>query len=215
MTMNKSIFLPVFKITAILFVISALAFAVMGDWLESIFDAENCVRIFRENKIMGGFLAVGLFIADLFLPLPATGIMAALGKVYGVVMGTVLTTLGILATGIIGYLISRFFGKKFPNLLGDVEQAKAMQRVFEKHGPALIILSRFTPILPEIVIILAGLNWLSWRRFIIPLTLSGIFVGLCFSLLGQIIESIWLGMILASVIPLFLWQMIKHFLRET
>src|SRR3990172_232903 len=56
-------------------------------------------------------IGIGLLIADLALPVPATAVMAALGIVYGPVLGGLVATLGSVASGLIGYALSRHFGR--------------------------------------------------------------------------------------------------------
>lgn len=55
-------------------------------------------------------MAVGLLIVDLLLQVPATGIMAALGSVYGPLTVAVVGVIGSGMAGFLGYSLARFGG---------------------------------------------------------------------------------------------------------
>ncbi|MEA3367453.1 MAG: hypothetical protein U9R68_04995, partial [Planctomycetota bacterium] len=76
----------------------------------------------RRRRTGGGFacavtrpgawaVAIGLLVADLFLPVPATGVMAALGSVYGPVLGALVGAVGSAMAGLLGYGLARVGGQ--------------------------------------------------------------------------------------------------------
>ncbi len=76
-------FLKVLAIAVVLAGVFALAFALWGDTFERLFSQEACRRWFEEIRPFAWAVAIGLLVADIVLPIPATGVMAAVGSVYG------------------------------------------------------------------------------------------------------------------------------------
>src|SRR4030067_3523294 len=61
----------------------ALSFAIWGERLEGLFSPSACVRWFAASRDWAWAVAIALLISDLLLPIPATGVMAAVGVAYG------------------------------------------------------------------------------------------------------------------------------------
>ena len=63
-----------------------LTFAWWGDSLERLFRHDAFAAELVTMKSAGWLLGVGLLVSDILLPVPATGIMAALGAVCGLLL---------------------------------------------------------------------------------------------------------------------------------
>ncbi len=101
-------FLKVLAIAVVLAGLFALAFALWGDTFERLFSQEACRRWFEEIRPFAWAVAIGLLVADIVLPIPATGVMAAVGSVYGPVLGAVVGAVGSASAGVVGYAVARF-----------------------------------------------------------------------------------------------------------
>lgn len=96
-------FLKVLAIAVVLAGLFALAFALWGDTFERLFSQQACRRWFEEIRPFAWAVAIGLLVADIVLPIPATGVMAAVGSVYGPVLGAVVGAVGSASAGVVGY----------------------------------------------------------------------------------------------------------------
>lgn len=171
---------------AVLFLV---AFMIWGEPLERIFGQQACVEWFAEVRPYAWALGIGLLIADLLLPIPATGIMAALGSVYGFLFGGGISVVGSAAAGFIGYLVARYAGKGAIRLLASEDEILRFQAFFERWGGVAIIVSRAMPIMPEVMAILAGTARMGMTKFLTALLLGTVPTCLLFSYMGHAARS--------------------------
>ena len=65
-----------------------------GDLLKHMFAGDGAVRWLSEHGAFAWLAAIGLLIADLAMPIPTTAVIAALGMVYGPVVGGIVGAVG-------------------------------------------------------------------------------------------------------------------------
>jgi uncharacterized membrane protein YdjX (TVP38/TMEM64 family) len=185
--------LNVFAKTSVLAVALGLiflaAFALWGEDLDRILNHRACVEWFTRVKPYAWALGIGLLVSDLFLPIPATGVMAALGSVYGFVLGGFIAAVGSAGAGLIGYFMARYAGRRAIHLLASEEEIRRSQAFFDRWGGFAVILSRALPILPEVMAILAGVSRMRLSRFLSALLLGTIPTCLLFSYVGHAARS--------------------------
>jgi uncharacterized membrane protein YdjX (TVP38/TMEM64 family) len=210
----------ILKILFFMLVLAALfllEFQLIGQDFELLFSQQRCIEWFSRIKPYGWAIGIGLLMGDLVLPVPATGIMAALGNVYGVIAGTLFGVIGSAGAGFIGYGVGRFLGRKGSRFLASEEDLDRFQRLFDKWGGIAIIISRIMPVLPEVLTILAGIARMHPVRFTVSLLLGTFFTSLLFSWIGYASRSLpGYGMLAAVLIPLLIWPVFLKFvhLRE-
>lgn len=165
-----------FKVLVIVLLLAALfmaGFELWGEQFEGLFNQEECVRWFAQSRPYAWALGIGFLVADILLPVPATGIMAALGSVYGFLAGGALIgVVGSAGAGIIGYAITRFLGKRATRFIASEEEIERFQVFFDRWGGTAIIISRIMPILPEVMAILAGFAKMNTKKFLFALLLG-------------------------------------------
>ena len=194
----------------ILFLIFALFFIltyfVIGDRIEILFTPEKCIGWFSSAKSYAWMAGILLLISDILLPVPATGIMAALGAVYGLWQGAVINLIGSTGAGIIGYAAARYIGKRGSHFIASEEEIKKFSLFFDQWGPYAIIISRVMPILPEVIAILAGLSRMKFIRFLAALLGGTIPVSFLFSWMGTYSGfAPGTGIIVAIILPALVW----------
>jgi len=200
------LFVRVFLIAIALAAVFAATFALWGDWFERVFSRFECVAWFSEIRPVAWLAAVGLLIADLLLPVPATGVMAALGAVYGVWLGAAVGAAGSALAGLLGYGLARLAGRRGIRLIASEAEIERFRAVFDRWGGAGVIVSRVLPILPEVMCVLAGLAPMRFGRFVVALLLGTVPVSVLFAWLGAAsAEQPCYGLAAAVVIPLVLW----------
>ena len=84
-------------------------------------EANDAVLTLRKYESWAWALGIALIWADLLLPVPQTAVIAALGIIYGTLLGGLLGSLGLITSGLLGYglmftsarhLVQRFTGPK-------------------------------------------------------------------------------------------------------
>lgn len=163
-----------------------IPFFLMGEGFEERFSVEGArLWLVGYGRSWGWLAALGLLIADLVLPVPATGVMSALGYVYGTLLGGLTGAAGSFVSGVVAYELCRCGGQGAADrLLGPKDQARA-ERVFAGGmGGWMVALSRWMPLLPELTACMAGLTRMPRRRFLPALACGCLPMGLVFAAIG-------------------------------
>lgn len=159
-------------------------------------------------------LGIGLFLADVVLPVPGTVVMSALGFMYGPVYGGLLACVGSMASGMVAYGLCRLIGERFARrLLGDLDFEKG-KLLFARGGGWMVALSRALPILPEAVACTAGLVRMPFGRFVVSLGCGSVPMGFLFGWIGAAGREApgWaLGFSLG--VPVLLWLVARRFFQ--
>nr|WP_319577875.1 VTT domain-containing protein [uncultured Desulfobacter sp.] len=195
--------LLIFSFFALFFVVG---YAVTGNSFELLFNQEKCVALFSNYKSTAWILGLLLLIADLVLPIPATGVMAALGAVYGLLPGAIFSVTGSVGAGLIGYWVARESGKRKMHWIASEDEIKRYQTFFNQWGGYAIIIGRCAPILPEVTSILAGISRMKFSLFLSALIGGAVPAGFLFAAMGA--YSGWspaFGTVAAVLIPAIAW----------
>lgn len=208
--------IKVFAWAVALAVFCALGFALWGDWFERLFSQEACVQWFAGARPYAWAIGIALLIGDLLLPVPATGVMAALGAVYGWAFGTLFSIAGSMAAGTAGYLAARLFGQKAATRLASADELDRFRRWFDRWGAAAIIPSRALPILPEVTSVLAGMAAMDFSRFLISLALGTVPTCALFAYVGHASRDIpAVGIAAAALLPLAIWPLAVRLIQRS
>jgi len=200
------LFLKVLGVAVILAALFMLGFLLWGERFERLFSQEACAEWFAESRSYAWAVAIGLLVADLVLPIPATGVFAALGSVYGVALGAIVGAVGSTLAGLAGYGLARLAGRRGARRLASEEELARFQSLFDRWGGYAVLVSRALPILPEVMAVLAGLARMRFSRFFAALLLGASVTALVFAWLGYASrEAPWWGMLAAVLIPLLIW----------
>ena len=195
------------KLLAISFVpgaVMALLFVFWGDHFEEVLKAKSFEENFDHSQAW--LIAIGLMISDLFLPIPASAIMSAIGSKYGLFTGFIINFSGLMLAGLTAYFSARLLNSKTAGLICSEKELLEYESFFNKWGGSSIIISRALPILPEVTSLMAGFTKMNFKKYISSLTLGCFGVALFFTWLGHTASSepIW-GIAIAVTIPLLLW----------
>lgn len=119
------------------------------------------------NPVFTFLIVFSLLFADLFIAVPTLTISLLAGHFLGPVYGAISVIAGLLAAGICGYAISRRYGDSLIKLIvkEEVKRVEAKE-TFRMHGPVVILLSRATPVLPELSACLAGMTGMKFTVFL-------------------------------------------------
>ncbi len=173
--------------------------------MDAYFASESYQEWLLSVRPYAWAVAIGLIVADLFLPIPAAPIMAAMGALYGPIVGGLVATAGSMLAGLLAYGLARLFGMKAARLLASDRELDDLQQFFDSWGAAGIIASRALPVVPEVMTILAGLAKMHFGRFMLALTLGSVPVGFAFAWIGQANGLSSLMLLLLTMIPALAW----------
>ncbi|MEM9015641.1 MAG: VTT domain-containing protein [Verrucomicrobiota bacterium] len=173
----------IFLILAALVIIP---FLIWGDWFEEAMTLEQTVAWLDGTGGWAWAAGIGLLLIDLFLPVLGTVVMSALGLIYGWFFGGLLASFGSIAAGILAYGLSRKLGRRVAIWLAGEKGLAEGERLFEGvSGGWLVALSRWMPVLPEVIACLAGLSKMPFRRYLAALMAGSIPMGFVFAWIGE------------------------------
>ncbi len=172
-------------------VILAIVFVLLGPYfiwheqMDAYFASESYRQWLISVRPYAWMVGIGLIVCDLFLPVPAPPIMAAMGTLYGTIVGGLVATTGSILAGLCAYGLSRLLGLRAARFLASESELADLQRFFDSWGAAGIIASRALPVVPEVMTLLAGLAKMHFGRFMLSLTLGSIPVGFALAWVGE------------------------------
>jgi len=191
-----------------------IPFFIWGDTLMAFFSWEHSLEWLSGYGAWAWVVALALLIGDLFLPLPATLIMSALGYLYGPLAGGLLSAAGSFASGVLAYWLCRLLGDDAAIwLLGKKEFEKG-KKIAAQAGGWVVVLSRWLPVFPEVVAAMAGITRMPAKNFYLALACSSLPLGFTYAIVGNSAnENPTLAIILSACIPPVIWWVASRALR--
>lgn len=205
-----------FLIILLLSILFALPLAIFGDRFDRALEGPAAVEWLKAYGLQWAWaVGVGLMVADLFLPVPSTAIMAALGILYGPIAGGLISTAGSMLAGGIAYGLARLIGRRGALILvGERDLARA-QHFFARSGGYAVAFSRALPLLAEVIACLAGLAGMRTARFVLALACGALPMGMVFAWLGHVGgDRPVLSVVISAAAPLVLWPVARRLMAE-
>jgi uncharacterized membrane protein YdjX (TVP38/TMEM64 family) len=187
-----------------------IPFLLWGGSFERALSFAATVAWLRSAGRLGGFIVIGLLVADLFLPIPATPLMSAAGYLYGAVIGGLLSLSGSFLSGLLAYALCRKFGRRVARrFAGDADLERA-EKYFARRGAWLVALSRWLPLLPEAIACMAGLTRMPARLFVFSLLCGCVPMGFVYAAIGAAGgQHPGLALALSAIVPAILWGVVQ------
>ena len=178
-------------------------------------DANNALLSLRNWGSWAWALGVGLIWADLVLPIPQTAVIAALGIIYGSFLGGLLGSLGLITSGLTGYLLMLTSARRFVQRIVGRQSLRKMESSFERGGVWAIVLTRSLPFsVPEAMVLLAGLGGMPMRKFITALTIGSVPTSFAFAAIGAgWADRPILALLVSYVLPIVLLPIALYVMR--
>ncbi len=149
-------------------------------------------------------MAIGLIIADIFVPIPTTLIITVLGQKYGPVLGGLIGTLGSFSAGLVAYGFTRMLGIRFARwLLG--KELEPAERFFEGNGSFAVACSRWLPLLPEAISCLAGMTRMPFGKYCLALLSGAVPMCFAYSALALVSENKIVPLVISIILPVPIW----------
>jgi uncharacterized membrane protein YdjX (TVP38/TMEM64 family) len=143
--------------------------------------------------------------------------MAAIGIIYGPMLGGIINAIGSVLAGTLGYELCRQFGESTTrHLLGEKDWQKG-QKINHKIGGFIVALSRWTPVLPEVIACMAGMMRMERLKFYLALACGSVPLGFAYAMVGNIswgINSTIFTLGVAAVAPILLWVLLRPLINK-
>jgi uncharacterized membrane protein YdjX (TVP38/TMEM64 family) len=203
------------RIFMILAALVLIPFFIWGEKLMALFDGDAARAWILSWGSLGGFAVFSLLVLDLFLPIPATGVMSAAGFVFGPLVGGLISVAGSFCSGLLAYGLCRIFGVQIATRLAGAGALAENERLFQKGGPWLVALSRWLPVFPEVIACLAGLAGMPLRVFAVALLCGTLPMGFTYAAVGALFSTApsW-ALALSVVLPVVLWAIFRPLLSR-
>jgi uncharacterized membrane protein YdjX (TVP38/TMEM64 family) len=148
-------------------------------------EANDAVLALREYESWAWAVGIALIWADLVLPVPQTAVIAALGIIYGTLLGGLLGSLGLVTSGLLGYGLMLTSARRFAQRFVGPRSLHKMEGLFDRSGAWAIVLTRSLPYsVPEAMVFFAGLARMPIKKFIAALTIGCVPTAFVFAAIG-------------------------------
>jgi uncharacterized membrane protein YdjX (TVP38/TMEM64 family) len=148
-------------------------------------QASDAVVMLDSHGRWAWALGIALIWADMVLPIPQTAVIAALGIVYGTLLGGLLGSLGLITSGLLGYVLMFTSARRFAQRFGGSQSLHRMRSLFDQDGAWAIVLTRGLPYsVPEVMVFLAGLAAMPIRKFTTAVTIGSVPTAFAFAAIG-------------------------------
>lgn len=189
-------------------------FLIWGETFEALLSSSAMRSLLVRHHAIGWLIGIVLLVADLFLPIPSTIVMSALGWLYGPLKGGLAASCGLFFSAQLAYQLSYRFGRRIALRLADEESLGAASRWFARSGGACVAVSRCLPVLSEAIACLAGLSRFPQREFLTSSLLGTLPAGFIFAWIGQLgHEDSGIATALSAVVPTLLWFAYRRITR--
>src|SRR5262245_60181833 len=148
-------------------------------------EANDAVLVLGSYGSWAWAAGIALIWADLVLPVPQTAVIAALGIIYGIPLGGVLGSLGLVTGGLLGYGLMLTSARGFAQRFVGPRSLRKVETLFDQGGAWAIVLTRSLPYsVPEAMVFLAGLARMPIRKFTAALTIGSAPTAFAFAAIG-------------------------------
>ena len=153
----------------------------------------------------GGVLAagtgIGLLVADVFLPVPSSGVMLAHGALFGIVFGAALSLVGSVGAFSLGFALGRRGERAMARLVAEEERSRAEQLLL-RWGVLAIVVTRPVPILAETTAFMAGASPLGWRTSMVAALVGSLPAAVLYGVAGALAASFATGAVVFAAVIL-------------
>ncbi len=134
-------------------------------------------------------VVVGLLATDILLPIPSSIVSTLSGWQLGWWKGAMATWMGMNLGAAIGFALARRWGRPLALWFSKQDDLESMQRVTDRYGPVVLVLTRAVPVFAEASVLIVGIHRLAWRRFLPAVLLSNLGIALAYAAFGDYAEQ--------------------------
>lgn len=169
-------------------------------------QANDAVVRLQEYESWAWAPGIALICVDLVLPIPQTAVIAALGIVYGTLLGGLLGSVGLITGGLLGYVLMLTSARRLVQRFAGPQSLHKMESLFDQGGAWAIVLTRSLPYsVPEAMVFLAGLAGMPIRKFIAAVTIGSVPTAFGFAAIGAAwTDQPVLALVVSYILPIVL-----------
>jgi len=165
-----------------------------------------------EGRSLGAaaLVSISLLAADILLPIPSSVVMTFNGSLFRLIPGAFVSLVGLMIGAVLGYWLSRLYGKKVVQLIAGRRADEKVGPFFERFGVVAVVLSRPIPLVAEMVTCMAGTADMRFGRFLTAQLIGGIPLAVGYAWAGEFAveqNSVFLGLFIAVAVPIVLWAL--------
>jgi uncharacterized membrane protein YdjX (TVP38/TMEM64 family) len=178
-------------------------------------EANDAVLALRNYDSWAWAVGIALIWVDIVLLVPQTAVIAALGIIYGTLLGGLLGSLALITGGLLGYGLMLTSARRFAQRFTGPRSLHRMERFFDRGGAWAIVLTRSLPYsVPEAMVFLAGLAGMPLRKFMAALTVGSVPTGFAFAAIGAgWADQPILALVVSYVVPILLLPLALYLIR--
>lgn len=179
----------------------------IDDWLASSQLSANSVAL----------VVIALLTLDVLLPVPSSLISVAAGSLLSPFVAFSSIFLGMFFGCLFGYGLGRLLGQTgVGKLVKPAQQQLANRNLFSTQARYLMA-CRGVPVLAEVSILMAGVNRVPIKTFLITTSIANALIALAYILAGQLIQhgnSIFIAVIVVLAMPALLTGLHRIYYRN-
>lgn len=200
---------------SVLIVIGVLSLVLASCAIPTPQEASDAVLTLRQYEGWAWAVGIALIWTDLVLPIPQTAVIAALGIIYGTLLGGLLGSLGLITGGLLGYGLMLTSARSFAQRFVGPRSLHKMESLFDRGGAWAIILTRSLPYsVPEAIVFLAGLAGMPMRKFTAALTIGSVPTAFAFAAIGAgWADQPIMALAVSYVLPILLLPIALYLMR--
>ncbi len=129
-------------------------------------------------------LTIGVLAVDVLLPVPSSFVNTLAGARLGIAAATLACWLGMMLGSAAAFALARTCGRPLVHRWTRSGDRDQLNRLAQRHGTYLIVLTRALPVLAEATVLVLGSVGVSWRSLAWPLVLANLGLALAYAVLG-------------------------------
>jgi uncharacterized membrane protein YdjX (TVP38/TMEM64 family)/protein-L-isoaspartate O-methyltransferase len=178
-------------------------------------EANDALLALRRYGSWAWAVGIALIWADLLLPVPQTAVIAALGVIYGTLLGGLLGSLGLITGGLLGYGLMFTSARRLAQRFAGPRSLHKLQSLFDQGGAWAIVLTRgLSHSVPESMVFLAGLAEMPMGKLIAALTIGSVPTAFVFAAIGAgWADQPMLALVVSYVLPILLLPIALYLMR--
>lgn len=170
-------------IVTLVLLVPVIPFLLLGSSLD---DLVHPWQTAEASASLTALAVVGILATDILLPIPSSVVSTLGGVRLGWPGGTAASWLGMTAGAVIGFVIARRWGRTVALWFTREDDLRHVQAAQARFGTLLLVIVRGVPVFAEASVLLAGLSGMSWRQFLVPVSISNLGIALVYSAFGDI-----------------------------
>lgn len=178
-------------------------------------EANDAVLTLRDYGGWAWAVGIALIWSDLVLPIPQTAVIAALGIIYGTLLGGLLGSFALITGGLLGYAVMLTAARRLAQRFMRPQSLRRMESLFDRGGAWAIVLTRSLPYsVPEAMGFLAGLAGMPIKKYTAALTLGSVPTAFVFAAIGDgWADQPVLALAMSYLLPILLLPIVLYLIR--